>query len=50
MRLIRAKDYEDMSRKAANIIAAAADIDRRAPGGIGRCRKECETQHKCHQG
>ena len=31
------------------IVAAAADIDRRAPIGIGRCRKECETQHKCQE-
>ena len=43
---------EGLVRRAVTgpIIAAAADIDRRAPVGIGRCRKECETQHKCHQG
>ena len=37
-------------RTGIAVAAVTADIDRRAPGGIGRCRKECETQHKCHQG
>lgn len=34
MRLIRAKDYEDMSRKAANIIAAQVSLNPKSVLGL----------------